>query len=254
MNFVLIDDIEQHNETLAAKVIALCEKKGWHGCISLKTTDTQAVADYAAACTEPTVYFMAVELGRNETTLPLHSVIQQSKARNYIVYVSAHAQYAMECLHTHAFDFLMKPLSVAQLEGCLSAIMKDPSREEKQHFLQVHTGSRTIMADPARILYFSRDRMIVRLHAQDGSTLEWRESFDHLLTRLNTQQFFLCHRSYVINLRQIRHIDWDKDRIYLSDHTAIPISRRRATQLKAALKQLENTAVPACAGYPGVPS
>lgn len=239
MNFVLIDDIEQHNETLAAKVLLLCEKRGWHGCISLKTTNAQDVADYAAACTEPTVYFMDIELGKNETSLPLHAIIQKSRVQSYIIYVSAHSQYAMECLHTHAFDFLLKPLCDAQLEDCLSAVMKAQTKEEKQYFLQVHTGSRTIMVDPEQILYFSRDRMTIRLHAADGSTLEWRESFDHLLNRLATKEFFLCHRSYVVNLRRMTKIDWENDQIYLDGHTVLPVSRRRTAELKTVLKQLE---------------
>lgn len=239
MNFVLIDEIEQHNEILAAKVLSLCEKKGWHGCISLKTTNAGDVAQYAAACTEPTVYFMDIELGENETSLPLHTVIQQGNAKNYIIYVSAHSQYAMECLHTHAFDFLPKPLCDAQLEDCLTAVMNAQTKEESQHFLQVHTGSRTIMAALDQILYFSRDRMSVRLHTGDGCTLEWRESFDHLLGRLGTKNFFLCHRSYVINLQKISRIDWENDQVYLVNDAVIPVSRRRTAELKTALKRME---------------
>lgn len=238
MNFVLLDKIEQHNETLAARVLSLCEKTGWHGCISLKTTSAKDVDQYAAACTEPTVYFMEIELGENETSLPLHEPIQQSRAESYIIYVSAHARYAMECLHTHAFDFLLKPLRDAQLEECLSALMQIHTKEEQQRPLPVHTGNCTIMADPAQILYFSRDRMTVRLHAADGSFLEWRESFDHLLGRLGTKNFFLCHRSFIINLQKISKIDWANDRIYLKDNTVIPVSRRRITELKAALKRM----------------
>ena len=242
MNFVLLDKTEQHNETLAAIVLSLCEKKGWHGCISLKTTSTKDVAQYAAACTEPTVYFMAIELGRNETSLPLHVPIQQSRAKSYIIYISAHARYAMECLHAHAFDFFLKPLCDARLEECLSAVMEIHTKEEKQSLLQVHTGNYTIMTDTDQILYFSRDRMIVRLHAADGSFLEWRESFDHLLGRLGTNNFFLCHRSFIINLQKISRIDWANDQIHLKDNTVIPVSRRRLTELKAVLKRMETFA------------
>lgn len=240
MQFVLIDDVEQHNETLAVKVLSLCEKNGWDGQISLKTTKAQDVADYAAAAKEATVYFMDIELESNATSLPLHTVIEKNPAESYIVYVSAHAQYAMECLHTHAFDFLLKPLCDKQLEECMKAIMKAHAKKEERHYLQVHTGSRTVMVNPDNILYFSRDRMAIRLHAQDGSTLVWRESFDHLLTRLNARYFFLCHRSYVINLQHIHAIDWEKEQLTLRDGTELPISRRRSAALKAALKQLED--------------
>lgn len=243
MHFVLLDPAEQHNEALARKILACCNKLDRHGCIALKTTDARAVAHYAATCTVPTVYFLSIELDHGQTSLPLHKVIQQSRAASYIIYLSARAQYAMECLHAHAFDFLLKPLSDPQLEECLAAVMGALAREEKACRLQVHTGGHTIMADPDQILYFSRDRMTIRLHALDGSTLEWRESFAHLLSRLAANHFFLCHRSFVVNLRKIQIIDWESDQIYLTDHTVIPVSRRRAAELKAALKRMETHAL-----------
>lgn len=238
MNFVMLDDVGLHNETLSTKVMQLCEKNSWDAHIALKTTDYDAVMDYAAGSRESTVYFLDIELGNNKTTLPLHTAIQQSPCENYIIYVSAYAQYALDCLHTHAFDFLLKPLSETQLEDCLAAVMKASSKKESAALLQVNTGNRTMLVNPENILYFSRDRMIIRLHAQDGSTLVWRESFDHLLTRLDSS-FSLCHRSFVVNLRKVKHIDWEKNELCLSDETILPISRRRITALKAALKQLE---------------
>lgn len=239
MNFVFLDDVASHNETLAAKVRLLCDKNGWPCDIALKTTTWQAVVDYAAATRDAAVYFLDIELGQGETALPLHADIEKSPGESYIIYVSAHAKYALDCLHTHAFDFLLKPLSDAQLEDCLKAVMKATVKKETAPLLQVNTGSRTMLISPDDILYFSRDRMAIRLHATDTSTLVWRESFDHLMGRLDNSVFFLCHRSFVVNLRKVQHIDWEKDELCLEDHTILPISRRRIAALKTALKQLE---------------
>lgn len=238
MQFVLIDDVQQHNDILAQKIMLLCAKNGWDGNIALTTTKRKDVLEYAASSQEATVYFMDIELGETENTLSLFEAIPLHK-ENYIVYISAHAQYAMECLHTHAFDFLLKPLTDDQLNDCLCAIMRIHDQKKTEENLQINMGSQTMLLPRSGILYFSRDKMNIQVHCLNGDCYTWRESFDHLLPRLDEKTFVLCHRSYLVNLRQVHHIDWQKNEIRMNDQAIVPISRRRITALKAALRILE---------------
>lgn len=240
MNFVLMDDVQQHNDILAAKLMKMCREKGWNGQIVLSTTQAEEVRRYAERCTQPTVFFMDIELDKKQTTLSLCQEISKNR-ENLIVYVSAHAQYAMECLHTHAFDFLLKPLTDAQLYDCLSAIMRIHEQKREDGSLQINMGSQTIMLPPAEILYFSRDGMNIQAHLEGENIYTWRESFDHLLPRLNEKVFVLCHRSFIVNLMQVHKIDWQKNEILMNDQFRVPISRRRTTPLKTALRMLEET-------------
>lgn len=238
MEFVLIDDTLQHNEILADKISKLCAKNGWDGHIALTTSQLADVRAYAESSTLPTVYFMDIELGEKENTLALFESIPQHR-ENYIIYVSAHAEYAMDCLHTHAFDFLLKPLADEQLADCLSAVMRIHGQKKAKGALQVNTGSQTLLLPPGRILYFSRDGINIHAHCEEETTFTWRESFDHLLTRLDETAFTPCHRSFIVNLHQIQQIDWQKNEIRMKDFSVLPISRRRITALKAALRTLE---------------
>ncbi len=235
--FVLIDDIARHNEYLSQRLQSLCRELGIPCHIALTTTNPQDVLSYAKDCTQPTAYFMDIELGENQTSLSLFGAIQQNSCESYIVYVSAHAQYALECLHTHAFDFLLKPWTDEQLSQCLQAIWRTHLNRTEASSLQVNTGSRITIAPLDEILYFTRERMNIRMFMQDASSLVWRESFEHLMERLPAEQFVLCHRSYVVNLKKIKSLDWDTNQITMQDRTAVPISRRRAAALRAALKQ-----------------
>lgn len=238
MQFVLIDDVQQHNDILEKKILFWCAQNGVEGKIALSTTSKEDVRRFAAACQEPTVYFMDIELGEQETTLSLFESIPQHR-ENYIVYISAHAQYAMDCLHTHAFDFLLKPLTDAQLSDCLKAIFRIHSQKKAKQNLQISMSSQTILVPPARILYFSRDGMNIHAHCEEDNLFTWRESFDHLLPRLDGKLFVLCHRSYIVNLGQMQQIHWQKNEIQMQDGAILPISRRRITALKAALRLLE---------------
>lgn len=239
MQFVLVDDVAEHNEILAKKLTMVCEQHHWQGQIALKTTELAQVSAYAAACTEPTVYFLDIELNDRQTTLSLFREIQNGRHESYIVYVSAHARYSMECLHTHAFDFLLKPWTDEQLTECLAAIMRAHRSAGGEALLSVDMGSRLVQVKQADILYCSREKMNIRMWCADGSSLVWRETLDHLLTRLDPACFVLCHRSYIVNIRSVRDALWAEDQLRMQDGSVLPVSRRRAAELRKRLSSLE---------------
>lgn len=236
MQFVILDTDAAHNRLLAGHLDAICKKQGFTTDISLVTTDPEAVRAFAKECSQPAVYFMAVQLDEHLTSLPLCEEIFQNGRESYIVYISAHPEYALECLHTHAFDFLVKPWTDEQLLRCLQAIMHAHARFARCSVLRIPIGNRLVAMPTDDILYFDRNRMNIRMFLTDGSILEWRESFDHLLERLEGESFCLCHRSFVVNLQKIRIIDWDQMQLTLPDGTQLPISRRKVSALKSALQ------------------
>lgn len=239
VHFVLIDDIAGHNDLLAEQLRKACASIHIPCDIALITNDPAQVESYAKTCTQPTVYFMDIQLEENTLTLPLAQTIIKNNCESYIIYVSAHAHYALECLHTHAFDFLLKPWTKKQLIACLEAVWQSHARHQLTLPLQVHLGTHTVMTSLNDILYFSRDKMNLCMYLENGSTLTWRESFDHLLARLQGGFFCLCHRSYLINLQKVRKIDWEERTITLSNGLVLPFSRRREQALRNLLKNME---------------
>lgn len=235
MQFVLIDDVPAHNDILACKLEALCAAHGWPGRVALKTADPKAVADYARHATEATAYFLDVRLEGDGNTLDLYRDIQAGKHPSYLIYVSAHTQYAMDCLHTHAFDFLPKPLTDEQLEDCLTALMRNHAGSTDLHALAIRMGGRMLQLNPDNVLYFSRDRMNVCAHCTDGSTYVWRESFERLLERLQGKGFVQCHRSYIVGFRHVLDVHWSEDRLTLQGGHELPVSRRRVNALRKVL-------------------
>lgn len=240
MNFVLLDDVAAHNEILATKLIKLCHKNNWDGHIALKATTLQDVVSYAQSSATPTVYFLDIRLSENEDTLTLYRHIQKQKSESYLIYVSAHPQYAMDCLHTHAFDFLLKPLMDEQLEDCMAALWRVHLNKTDDDLLQISMGGRMLMLQQKAIVYFTRERMNVYCCCTDGSSYVWRESFDHLYPRLHPSSFSKCHRSYIVNVRCIREVHWSEDKLVLTTGEELPISRRRSAAMRLLLKTQED--------------
>lgn len=239
MNFVLLDDVAAHNDILASKLTALCCKNNWEGHIALKATTLQEVAIYAQSTTTPTVYFLDIRLNEDEYSLDLYRHINLQSSESYLIYVSAHPQYAMDCLHTHAFDFLLKPLMDEQLEDCMNALWRVHLSKTDEDFLQISMGGRMLMLQQKDIVCFTRQRMNVHCLCTNGNRYVWRESFDHLYPRLNPACFVQCHRSYIVNIRCIREAHWIEDKLVLTTGQELPVSRRRSAALRLLLKTQE---------------
>lgn len=242
MQFVLIDDVASHNDILEAKLTRLCHMRGWDCHIALKTTSAGDVLAYAKECRQPTVYFLDIRLSDQEDTLTLFRTIQAQHHESYIVYISAFPQYAMNCMHTHAFDFLMKPLMDEQLADCMDALMNAHHQRHADTLLNIQFGNRLLVLHQEDILYFSREKMNIRAYCADGASYVWRESFEHLLPRLQSDLFALCHRGYIVGLRHILDAQWGEDAVILQSGQRLPISRRRAPALRAAIAAREERA------------
>lgn len=240
MNFVLLDDEKGHHEILSAALMRLCARYGWNGRIALAATDADEVAAYAESSSEPTVYFLDIELG-GSTSLRLSDVIHRNPQESYIVYVSAYPQYAMSCLHTHAFDYLLKPWTEEQLTDCMLALMRKHTQHSSGKHLQVDMGGRLLKIPYADILCFSRDKLNTRMNCVDGSSLVWRESFSDLQARLPQEQFFACHRSYIVCLAQIAEINWSDEWLKLRNGQVLSIARRRVAALRKAVAAQEGS-------------
>ncbi len=57
---------------------------------------------------------------------------------------------------------------------------------------------------------------------------------------INQACFFKTHRTHIINMVNIKSFDIDKNEIYLTDHSMVPLSRRRYDDFIKALKSTCN--------------
>ena len=232
MHFVLVDDERSHHDILKTRLQAACKQLNIPCEIDLTCETWQAAEAYAPQAPESTVWFLDIELKDEINGIELCRRIKEKNRRAYIIYVSAYQQYALECCQSHAFDFLLKPWTDAQLLSCLMAVQRDRKEAESGHFLSVELGTRTLQLKEESILYFSKDNTTVAAHYPIGETFEWRESLEALKTRLAPGMFVQCHKSYIVNRQHVREFLWAEDKVILDNGEELPLSRRRAKGLK----------------------
>ena len=128
-----------------------------------------------------------------------------------IVFITAYKDYAVDAFEIKAFDYLLKPYSESRIRNLLKSL--------------VNINVDYIEADEKETLIFSNQKKYV----SKIKISKWEEM-------LKGNNFYRCHRSYIINLDKITEIEqWFNSSwvIKIKNYsTAIPVSRNNIKELK----------------------
>ena len=156
-----------------------------------------------------------------------------------IVFVTAHAEYAVDAFAVEAFDYLLKPVDPDRLARVIERLQERTSENavpvEK---IAVVAGSGTELLDYDEVHYVQADGDYSRVHTYDRSYL-CTTSLGDLEERLPASRFARVHRSHLVNLAKvagIRRAD-DRLRLQLADagRTELDVARRQARALRERL-------------------
>ncbi len=237
---ILCDDHGHHNKTLRLMLERVIDTYGIQAQVALATTRVKEVVSFCREDQGTSVYFLDICLeeaeGNTLDGIALGKVINALAPRAYIVYISAYSQYALDCCHNHAFDFLIKPFSEQQLAACLTAIVRDSATRRQGLPLAVTAGSRTVMLDQDKIVYFKKSKEYISAYTvQSQQSISWRESFTELAARLQAGMFVQCHKSYYANVHLLKEARWNESSLVMIDNTVLPVSRRREKAVRKAI-------------------
>lgn len=140
-----------------------------------------------------------------------------------VLFITSMTQYALEGYEVHAFAFLPKPLVYTELKERLTDCFARMDRE-KRAILPVDAGGGTELLPIDDILYvevYQHETSFVLPGRKVTGTLQLAQAE----ARLIPHGFFRCHRSYLVNMAQIRRID--SDVLNMPDGTDVPISKHR---------------------------
>lgn len=238
LHFVLCDDNPRHNQTLSFHLKQLGPDLPMPYELSLVTTDPQEVIAYAGHASGPTVYMLDLVLEKNELSgLDVCKAIHDKNPAGYIIYVSAYAEYAMDCVQSHAFDFVLKPYTPQRLANAIRDVMREITRFKPAVTLPVTIGSITRILNQQNIVYLHIQREYVTAYMTDTQVI-WRESMTQLLPRLNENWFVRIHKSYAINQLFLESINTTTAEVTLKNGVILPLSRRRMKQLHMASQSM----------------
>ncbi len=162
----------------------------------------------------------------------------------YIVFITAHAEHAVDAFATPAVGYITKPVTEEKLAAALTKVRNLSSKTTTEKSAQIAkvcvlAGGKIVPVNKSDIVFiYVKDKdVFVRTRAGEFSAMLTLQEFDNLLTEAN---FLRIHRQYIINMDEILEITpWFHGSYLLRMNDAnkqeVPVSRNRVKHLKTAL-------------------
>ena len=159
-------------------------------------------------------------------------------ASHYIVFTTAHPEFALEGFKLNAIDYLLKPFSyeefmkatqkaislvdlVERCHAAENAIAQNEAETSDKEFISVKADYKTQLVKIVDIVYLESAGEYVRLHIEGSSTITTLFRLKNMETTLPQELFLRVHRSYIVNLKRIS--GYTKGRIFLDNGEYIPV-------------------------------
>lgn len=184
------------------------------------------------------IYFLDIDLNSNMNGMQLAQQIRLSDPRGFIVFISAHSElsYMTFQYRVEAMDFVLKdnPAEVkVKIKECLlNAMERYTLQTNKSHrVFTIEAGGRKISVDYDDIFFFETSGNIhkIILHAKDRQ-IEFSGTIKELAGTLD-DNFVRCHRSFLVNKKNIKETDAKKRIIYFANGESCLMSTRMMKEL-----------------------
>lgn len=160
----------------------------------------------------------------------------------YLVFATAHVDYALEAFELYSFDYILKPYNEERIKKTMQKIREGLINNDSQEddLIIIPEEGRHIVLKPREITFVESLNHKVRIVTDSNNEVIINEDIQSFERRLNIKDgFFRCHRSFIVNtgyLKMIVRFGRSYD-LLLTTGERIPLSRRKLTELKNRMNE-----------------
>lgn len=185
------------------------------------------------------IVFLDIQLeGRNgiETARNL----RERQEETVLIFVTGIREYVFEALDLYAFQYLLKPVEKPKFAEVLERAVKEVRKRKERKGLFIKT--RNLMLSQADILYIESKAKKVEIHiAGAKESIEIYAAMEKLMGELG-EDFYRCHRAYIVNMAHIT--EYDSDSITLTNGDKIYLAKKKYGEfVKVYMWYLQNGGV-----------
>jgi two-component system, LytTR family, response regulator LytT len=175
------------------------------------------------------------------TGLEATPLVREGVGAPAVVFVTAHAEYAVEAFAVEAFDYLLKPVDPERIARVMERLQeRELAKPAPLQKIPVVAGGRTELVDFEQVHYVQADGDYCRVHTYDRSYLS-TASLGELEETLPPDRFARIHRSYLVNLAKVaavKRASGDRLRLALADaeRTELDVARRQSRRVRELLR------------------
>jgi two-component system LytT family response regulator len=135
-----------------------------------------------------------------------------------IVFATAHSEYMSNAFEVYAFDYLVKPFNVERVYQTLDrirAITEPEHKENLDKIIKYERGLEKLLVKGRESMSFVDISEIILVQRENSSTVIYTKkdsfttsaSLSDIEAKLDSEQFMRSHKSYLINVSQIKKIE-----------------------------------------------
>jgi DNA-binding LytR/AlgR family response regulator len=171
------------------------------------------------------------------TGLELAEVLARFRTPPPVVFVTAHAEHAVEAFDLHAVDYVLKPVREERLREAVRRITEAGAPRPADDTIPVELGGVTRFVNRSEIRYVEAHGDYSRLHTAAGSHLV-RLPISALEERWAEAGFVRIHRSVLVALGHVDEVRVEAGRAaVVVAGRALQVSRRHTPMLRELLRR-----------------
>jgi two-component system LytT family response regulator len=167
--------------------------------------------------TRAEVIFLDIEMN-GSNGLECAKIIADMEPKTKIIFATAHSEYMSDAFEVYAFDYLIKPFNVERVYHTLDRIKAFNESDEKENLdkiIKYERGLEKLLVKGKESISFVDIGDIILVQRENSSTVIYtrKDSFttsaslSDIEAKLDGEQFMRSHKSYLINVSQIKKIE-----------------------------------------------
>ena len=230
LNFVICDDNPNILDKLSKMLESIFINNKIDAEIGLKSLTAYDVINYVEH-NKVDVLILDINLKSETSGCDIANIVRKKNKDVYIIFTTGHLEYALMAYKYKTFDYLPKPIVDERLEETILRLMDD-IKYSPTKFIKLNNDKTIINQD--EINYIKKDGMKL-VFCTNTRTYETYSSFTKIESCL-PGNFVRCHKSYMVNVRNISDIDSNKNTILFSPNDSCSIGAKYKNEILEVLK------------------
>lgn len=228
---VIIDDERKSRENLELLLQSFVENVEIVGTANGVLTGIKTINTV-----DPDLVFLDIHLANGDGFQILEGI--KNKQQN-VIFVTGHEEHAVKAFRSDAIDYLLKPVCIDHLQNAVERVRIKTARPEiknKQGQISLSTSKGLQFLKTEDIVYCRGDGAYTYFFLKSGERITTSKNLKEYENRLKDFNFFRSHKSYLINLAEIKtYIRGEGSYAVMTNGDSVGVSKRRKDNFLAAL-------------------
>lgn len=158
-----------------------------------------------------------------------------------LIFVTGSREYVFDALDLYAFHYLLKPVDENKFKEVLERATGEVAKKKEKRVLFIK--KRNLTLDQADILYIESRAKKVGIHTdRSKDIIEIYATMEELERQLG-EDFYRCHRAYIVNMAHIT--EYDNESITITNGDKVYLTKKKYGDfVKAYMWYLQNGGIP----------